>query len=292
MKSYSDIENALLESGDIVSRGISSIINNMGKAVAVITAAITCLVTFTDISFVTFAKESFLPSLLLLLTSAYVIYFSLEDAGEKLGERTEEYGSASERYKAARARLSGEDVEPLRELCKRYSEEELAFRKRAALLRYGLSEKELCDYVKNPREKRRSRRLLARIAALKPSPISPRLLLNEDGRLKRGELECPEKHKLPSLLLKLVPTTLCRSVTVSVILSAKTGLTAPDVINALLKLSSLPVVGFRGYSAGYLYAKRELSSWLDTRAGILECFLKQKGKEDKVTLPESSPRAA
>ena len=277
MRSYSDIESTILESGDIITRGLSSVLNNMGKAVAIITAAITCLVTFTDVSFVTLARESFLPSLLLLLTSAYIIYFSLEDAGEKLGERTEEYDRALKRYRAAADKIRGGDVEPLRLFCEKYAMEELLFRKRAALLSYGLSEKDLEEYLAGKDLGRREKRALAKISAMKPARISPRLLLCSEGRILKGELESPEKRKLPSLLLKLIPSTVCMCVTVSVILSTKSGLTAPDVINALLKLSSLPLVGFRGYSAGYLYAKRELSAWLATKAGILECFLERSG---------------
>ena len=273
MKKYRDIETALLESGDLVSHGITALINNMGKTVAIITAAITCLVTFTEIRFAELSGAGFVPSLILLLTSAYIIYFSLEDAGEKHGEKTEEFESARARYLEARERILGEDIDELREYCHRYAEAELLFRKRSALLFHGLSEKDLSEYLENKKNGRgKNARVLKRIASMRAASISPGLLLSGEGRIKRAELESPERRKIRSLLLKLIPSTVCMTVTVSVILGARPGLTPTEIINALLKLSSLPLIGFRGYSAGYLYTKRELSAWLDTKSGILEGF--------------------
>ena len=66
------------------------------------------------------------------------------------------------------------------------------------------------------------------------------------------------------------------AVTVSVVLSAKESLTAVDVIDGLLKLSSLPIIGFRGYSQGYVYTKKNISAWLDTKTSLLTAFLKNE----------------
>jgi hypothetical protein len=70
------------------------------------------------------------------------------------------------------------------------------------------------------------------------------------------------------------------SITVSVMLSAKDGMTASDILNGILKLSALPVIGFRGFCAGYSYSKHTLSLWLETKAGILEAFFKELSRAD------------
>ena len=46
-------------------------------------------------------------ALIMMLIASYVMYFSLEDAGEKLGRETDAYKSANERYEALRGRISG-----------------------------------------------------------------------------------------------------------------------------------------------------------------------------------------
>ena len=74
------------------------------------------------------------------------------------------------------------------------------------------------------------------------------------------------------LLLKILPSTICMILTVSVMLNVKEDMTASDVINGILKLSALPVIGFKGYSAGYGYTKNSLSLWIETKANILEKF--------------------
>ena len=68
-------------------------------------------------------------------------------------------------------------------------------------------------------------------------------------------------------------------ITLSVMLSAKEGLTATDVLNGLLKLSALPLIGFKGYSAGYSYVKHNISLFLETKANILESFLNEFKKQ-------------
>ena len=276
MKSYTDIETGLLEAGERFKHGFTLLLNNSGRAVALITALITALATFTDIGFVGIASGDFVPSLILLLMSAYIIYFSLEDAGENLGERSEEYKRCHERYKAAHEKINGEDIDAMRAFCERYSEKELEYRRRAAMLARGISDTDIADY-KNGREL--SRKLRASVKAVmrtRPRKLTPSMLLSTDQRSGREELKSPERSRLPRLIAKMIPTTICMTVTVSVILTAKDGMSATDVINACLKLSSLPVVGFRGYAAGYGYVKNELSAWLTTKASILEAFIKER----------------
>ena len=73
------------------------------------------------------------------------------------------------------------------------------------------------------------------------------------------------------------------TLTVSVALSTKDGLTAADILGGILKLSALPMIGFKGYSAGYNYSKHLASAWLETKAEIIEGF-----KPDSVPNPPKS----
>ena len=86
----------IVSSGQLVKKGYSLLIANVGKTVALITLAVTALVSFTEISFSEFGSESFTSTLVMMLIASYVMYFSLEDAGEKLGRESDEYKTASE----------------------------------------------------------------------------------------------------------------------------------------------------------------------------------------------------
>ncbi|MBQ9071003.1 MAG: hypothetical protein IJY23_06640 [Clostridia bacterium] len=277
MKDFSQIEDSILDSGEMVKKAGRALIENMGKIIALAVSLIMIAVTFTDISFSSVFTESFASSLLLLLTSSYIIYFSLEDAGEKCAENTEEYKKAKERYDSLRQKVSGNDIADLRVFCLGYSERELEYRKSNALIREGLSSEDMKAFCSGKTFDKRTGRKLKRIAKIKPVRLTPRMLLSKGKAGRSGELENPESKKLLSLIIKLIPSTVCMTVTVSVMLSAKEGLSSADVLNGILKLSALPMIGFKGYSAGYSYAKHSLASWFETKADIIEDFLKSKG---------------
>lgn len=276
---FENFHDGLLDSEKMMKRAGQLILGNMGKLIALIAALIMLAVTFTDITFTGIFTESFTSELLLLLTSAYVIYFSLEDSGEKYGMETDEYKSACERYDLLRKKITGDKIESLRDYCSRYSEKELEFRRKNALISHGLTDADLEDYLTgNLRDKKRSR-ILRKISNIKPIPLSPKTLMQRERFNTRSELENPEKRKIPILLMKLIPSTLCMAVTVSVMLTAKEGLTAADVLNGILKLSALPMIGFKGYSAGYSYSKHTLSLWTETKANVIESFLSEAERD-------------
>ena len=70
------------------------------------------------------------------------------------------------------------------------------------------------------------------------------------------------------------------SITISVVLSAKESLDAIAIIDGLLKLSSLIIIGFKGYAQGYTYVKHKLSAWLVIKSRLLRAFLKEEGLRD------------
>lgn len=258
----------------MLKKSFASILNNLGRLTALITATVTVLVTFTDIAFSTLSFEKIASSLLVLLTSSYIIYFSLEDAGERLGEKTEEYLGARERYNKAREKICGEDVERLRIFCQKYAERELEFRRENTLLSLGISRESVEKYEREGAGRCPASKAAKKLKRLKSVSINPKILLSWDKTGDKSELENPEKKKIAHLLIKMIPTTLCMLVTVSVMLNVKSDMTVSDVLNSLLKLLALPIAGFRGYAEGYNFTRRSRALWLETKASILEAFLK------------------
>ena len=273
MKAFEGFEDTLLDSSEFIKKASRSIISNMGKIIAIFVFALMLAVTFTDVSFLGLFTESFASSLLLLITSSYIIYFSLEDAGEKYGEETKTFKKAEDRYNTLREKIGGADIDELRDFCREYSRRDLEYRRKNLLLSRGLSESDVKRYEKGEITDRRILRIFKKFNRLKPVLLTPRVLLSVGRSSSRSELENPEKRKIPILLLRLIPSTVCMTVTLSVMLSAKEGLTATDVLNGILKLSALPLIGFKGYSAGYSYVKHNVSLFLETKANILDSFL-------------------
>ncbi len=280
MKNFSEFEDKILDSEELMRKMSKSAFNNMGKIIAFIVSAVMIAVTFADISFRGFFTEDFLGSLLLLITSAYIIYFSLEDSGEKSGSQTPEYINAKAHYDSAREKIHGEDIESLRTFCEEYTKREAISRRNSLILSHGLPLVMLEDYKSGKKFNKKTEKILKKASRIRPASLSVGILLCREKGGAHSELENPNKRKLPMLILKLLPSTVCMAVTVSVMLSAKDGMSLSDVLNSILKLSALPLIGFRGYSTGYSYAKHSLSLWMETKANVLDAFSANKIKNN------------
>ena len=275
MKEGLDI--SLLESQDTIKRSLAFIANNLSRLVALITFIFAGLVIFTDVQIGDISQKSFGALLLLLTIASYVIYFSMEDAGEKLGEQSDEYKKAREEYLQRLSKIRGEDVATLRVFLKRYSENELEYRREGLLFSNGFSRKEYDSYLNGENFNRRARQVFKRVKAQRAVALTPATLLRKERLHIKNELKSPESTKILVMILKLIPSTLCMAVTVSVVLSFKESLNVISVLDGLLKLSSLPIIGFKGYAQGYNYVRKSLSGWLDTKSGLIDAFLREKG---------------
>ena len=269
------LDDALLESGNIMRRGYSFLNENMGKIIALVTAVLAVLLTFTDITLPSLITSELTCELIVMLIASYIIYFSLEDAGEGLGKESVEYVKAREKYIAASESITGDMIGDLRRFTLEYSERELEYRRRTALLAEGFGEDDLENYRAGRIKDKKTARALKRIDKMKPVEISPKSLLGEKVRSSGGELNDPTRHKLCVLLLKLLPSTLCMLFTVSMMISAKSGMDAGEIISGIVKLGTLPIIGLKGYSQGYTYAREVLAGWLDTKTRLLDAFLKE-----------------
>ena len=268
----SDNSNELLELSGALKQGYSTLIANAGKVVAVITLAVAILVTFTDMAFSDLSSESFTTTLAVMLMSSYLMYFSLEDTGEREGEKTDEYMAANERYMSARKKITPECIDSLRAFCLDYSTRELEYRRQTYLSERGYSVSDYAYYKGGRPFPRRARIAFLRAEKMKAVKLTPTVLLSRSHGAIKSELCDPTRKKISAGLASLIPSTLCMIFTVSVILTTKDGLTASTVIAGILKLTALPIVGFKGAMDGYRFAKDDKSLWLETKARLLETF--------------------
>ena len=266
------LDLGIIASGNLVKRGYSFLVANVGKAVAVITLIITALISFTEIGFSDFRGESFTSTLLMMLIASYVMYFSLEDAGEKLGREGDEYKAASERFNALRDRICGDDIVALRKFCLDYREADLEYRRSNLLFSLGYTKDEYQRYLKGENLGRKSTKELRRGEKIKCAELDAANLLSRDHR-SDTELRNPESSRLIHMILRLIPSTVCMIFTVSVMIKTRDNLSAAGVIEALIKLSTLPIIGLKGYAAGYQYATESEKGWLEIKSRLLDSFL-------------------
>ncbi len=268
-------EISLLESGELLKKGAAALINNIGRSVAVITLVVAALVLFTDISFADFNAESFTSTMAIMLMASYLMYFSLEDSGERLGEESDEYKKSKQACDALIDRVGGERIHELRNFCKEYSHEEANYRRANLLISKGYGIEEYEAYKSGSPAAKGALRVFRRADRLKAKTLTPKDLLTKQIYGTKSELHNPETSRLLGALIKLLPTTVCTVVTVSVMLTAKDNLSVATVIDGLFKLSTLLIIGFKGYASGYSYAKYTLPMWLDTKSRLLDAFLKK-----------------
>ena len=270
------------------SAGPGAIMSGIGKLVAAICAAIAVLVTFTDITFGGLGTKEMTTVLAVLLVSAYVIYFSLEESGERRGEETEEFRTAQNRHRELCSRLTPEMLPELRSYLTDYTLEEAASRRRTLLMRAGYTEEDYNAYKSGARVKWSARRIMRRADKIEPAAISPGDLLSQGKPKNRGELYNPEPRAKMRMLLNLLPTTVCMLVTVSVMLNLKESLGPAEIFEGLMKLSALPIIGARGYVCGFSFAKDVRASWLETKSRLLTGFLDKSNNTDAAGLTSAA----
>lgn len=267
-----DFDSLIAGGTQVMRRGASYMLQNLGKAVALITALVTALVIFTEVSFSGFGARDLTSTLIAVLISSYVIYFSLADAGERAAKETAEYKSAYNAFCIRREKISGDMIGDLRRFCEEYSKEELMHRRLSYLISYGLDTQGYDEYLLGKIKNAAQRRVYRRAKRMRAVSLSPKLLLSFE-RVAGAELSNPEKTKTAGMLIKLLPTTVCTLLTVSMALHVRDGLTAEAIIEGIFHLSTLPVVALRGYLGGYGYVKGPLTLWQKTKADILDAFL-------------------
>lgn len=267
----------IISSGSLAKRGYSFLIANVGKTVAVITLIVTALISFTEISFSDFGGESFTSTLVMMLIASYIMYFSLEDAGEKLGRESEGYKTINEKYDEARSMVDGSDITALRKFCLEYRNAELEYRKSNLLFSLGYTQEEYQRYLKGEGFGKKAERAMERVKKIKCAELDVGSLLSMEHQ-RENKLKNPKTYRLLNMFFRLIPSTVCMIFTVSVMISTRDNMTVAGVIEAILKLSTLPIIGLKGYSAGYEYATENEQGWIEVKSRLLNSFLSAKSK--------------
>lgn len=265
--------NDLLELGGAIRKGYTSAIANAGKVIAFITLLVAVIVTFTDVAKSNLSGESFTTTLFVMLISSYLMYFSLEDTGEKEGEQTEEFKSAKDKYIIVRGKITPDSIDPLREFCLDYSKRELEYRRLCYLGEMGYSGREFEEYKGGKIFPIRAKRAFRRAERMRAVKLTPQTLLSRSHGIIKSELTSPGYKKIVGAAMSLIPSTVCMVFTISVILTTKDNMTISTVIDGLVKLSALPIIGFKGLIDGHRFSKEDKSAWLETKARLLESFV-------------------
>lgn len=269
----SNFGELLVSADEKIRDGTRSVIASLSYVVAIVAAVVALLAAFTELTFTDLSAAELTPTLVVMLVCSYLMYFSLEAAGEEAGATTAEYISAVERFNAAKERIKPDMIENMRDFCNEYSRRELEYRRASYLISAGLTPEEYEQYKSGTRVSRRARRAFHKYERIRSGMITPAMLLGGGRVSKRSELENPEHRKLVLLTARLIPTTVCMIFTASVVLTLKGGLTVESVIETLLKLSTLPMVAFKGYTSGYAYTRERGVEWIAARTRLLESFL-------------------
>ena len=266
------LDLGIISSGALMKKGYSFLIANVGKAVAVITLFVTALVSFTEISFSDFGGESFTTTLIMMLLASYIMYFSLEDAGEKLGRDSDGYKSVADKYEAVRSKINGADITALRQFCLDYRNADLEYRRSDMLFSLGYTNEEYARYLNGEILSKKAEKALRRVKKIKRAELDAAGLLSK-GFKSDGELRDPKSSRIINMIIRLIPSTVCMIFTVSVMINARDNMTAAGVIESILKLSTLPVIGLKGYAAGYQYATESEQGWIEIKTRLLNSFL-------------------
>ena len=140
----------------------------------------------------------------------------------------------------------------------------------------GYSETDLSAYKSGKKYPLRARLAFRRAERMRAVKLTPTILLSRSHSASKSELCDPGYKKILASLTSLIPSTVCMIFTVSVILTAKDGLTPTAIIEGIVKLSALPIVGFKGMLDGYKFAKEDKSAWLETKSRLLQSYLSSK----------------
>ena len=272
-----DIDHPLLSGSDRIKAGYSSLIKNCGKLIAGLTATIVVLATFTEIGFYDIGVRELTANVLLILVASYVIYFSLEDAGEVLARESDEYRSVYEKLTTLSDKITAEMIPRLRIFIDEYVSEELRHRREALLSIGGKTFVDYEVYLSGERVSGRDKRLYRRVSRLSEIKLGVGTLLSTRRELV-AEIKNPRGSKLIGLCVRLIPTTICTIFTASVMLGVKDGLCATEIIEGLVRLCPLPIVALRGYSQGYDFVKGKEVDWMKGKSRLIEAFLRTECK--------------
>ena len=264
--------NDLILAGGVLRQGYSYLIANVGKAIATISALIAVMITFTEIGFEGISTVEVATEAIVITICSYVIYFSMQDAGMKIGEEEEGYKRAMEKFKMAKDQLTPTMIAPLRSFLTEYKIKELEYRRDEMLIAYGIS-KELYEKDRPAGLSKREKRAIRRVKRIKPIRLDHVGLMGGASGIKGSKAVLSNKGAGLRSLFHLLPSTLATVFTVSLVLKIKPDMTPSDVIQGLIRLSALPVAALKGYLGGFRTKSEDWVLTLEVKTQIIEEFL-------------------
>lgn len=279
------LTKGILDSSDIMRKSYTAIISNAGKSIALITALVAILITFTEVGIGAISSKELMAEAMVITAASYVIYFSMRDAGYRLGNEEEGYKSALSRFEEARAKITPELLPAFKDFVREYKAKELKYRKEELLLSIGLSMDECAKKQLSNQLTKRERKVARKVEKMKMMKMDHVDLLNEPSKLGVSYHLTQKRGRLLTTASHLIPSTIATVFTVSIILTIKKEMTSAKIIEGLIRLSTLPISALKGYLSGYRYKESTEYLALVSRAEILEGFLIQQEKaieSDKV----------
>lgn len=266
-----DFEKMLLNASSDSKRAGRALAANVGRLIALLALAVAATVTFTEISVGAASIARWGLELAVYLFCAAVIFFSLEEEGESLGREEEDYKKARGRYESVLCEIGSGHLGALEGFCRLYVKRELCARRAALLFPYGLTEADTERAAQIP--DRRKRRILRRAAALRPTVLTPAMLLCGRAKNPGRALRDPGRTRLLRMALRLIPSLLSVLFTVSVALHTKDALDAEAILCGCVRLCTLLGIGLKGFLQGFSFVKEGECLWLEEKCRLLRAFL-------------------
>ncbi len=269
-------EDLLLRADAVTGKLKNSLLDHIGRAIAVFAIIICAIFTFTEIAFVDISLEKFTVEGIVILVMSMVMYLSLESEGEVFGKAQASYQSAKSEADTLAQKVRGEELGVLRKYLLTIYKEEVLAREDRLLLAYGLSREDLEGYRRGERFGKKKSHQLRCVAKTTSRALTPNELLFFEGLQEEEITTAPKKRNRFFGIVRILPSLLCTLLTVGVMIDLKDGFSIRLALEGILKLSALLSMGLRGYIAGVHYVSDVLTPYHKVREKLLDAFLNKK----------------
>ena len=246
-----------------LAKGRQRIFSRIGLWISALALLVAVVITFTDVSFLSLSAESLTLKMAIYAAVTVIMFYALEDEGERTGRTESAYKESEKAFLAAKTAVTPAHYGALDGFCERYIEEELSKRRSVFLLSHGITSGDAPL----------SGALERKMKALKPLRISAATLLDPSASPRHSPLESPERHRKCRLAARLLPSLLCSVFGIGIAVGVRAEMTPSAVIEGLFKISALLIVALRGYAVGYLFIGDGEIPFLQAKTRLLEQFL-------------------
>jgi hypothetical protein len=246
-----------------LAKGRQKIFSRIGLWISALALLVAIVITFTDVSILALSAESLTLKMAIYAAVTAIMFFALEEEGERAGREEGTYKKNEKAFLAAKAAVTPMHYGALEKFCARYVEEELSERRAVLLLSHGITDRDAPLPAQIERK----------MKALKPLEVSAASLLDPSTHPERSPLSDPERRRKRRLAVRLLPSLLCSIFGIGIAVGVRGALTPSAIIEGLFKISALLIVALRGYAVGYLFIGDAQIPFLQAKTRLLEQFL-------------------